>query len=326
MRAATGVLAVAAALLTGCSTVQPLVEVPASLTTLPLPSGAVVAPSVSGQAVESCDATASLRPSSAPAPTVDAIRRRGRVIVGIDQNTDPLSFRDPVTGELRGFSVDLSREIARDLVGDPDKVDFRLLTEPERIPAVQHKSVDILTKATSITCPRAELIAFSTVYFEGHQRLLVPRGSAVRGPADLADKRVCSGLATTSIATVARVAPRANIVGMQNFDDCLVALQQGQVDAVSTDDALLVGMAMQDPNLRDRRSWPGERAIRHRGQQGRGGSGPRGQRESGTDPSRRDVGGVVPQVVQHARPGSEPADTEVPGLTWLVTRARAPSW
>ncbi len=249
MRAATGVLAVAAALLTGCSTVQPLIEVPASLTTLPLPSGAVVAPSVSGEAVESCDATASLRPSSAPAPTVDAIRRRGRVIVGIDQNTDPLSFRDPVTGELRGFSVDLSREIARDLVGDPDKVDFRLLTEPERIPAVQHKSVDILTKATSITCPRAELIAFSTVYFEGHQRLLVPRGSAVRGPADLADKRVCSGLATTSIATVARVAPRANIVGMQNFDDCLVALQQGQVDAVSTDDALLVGMAMQDPNL-----------------------------------------------------------------------------
>lgn len=249
MRAATGVLAVAAALLTGCSTVQPLVEVPASLTTLPLPSGAVVAPSVSGEAVESCDATASLRPSSAPAPTVDAIRRRGRVMVGIDQNTDPLSFRDPVTGELRGFSVDLSREIARDLVGDPDKVDFRLLTEPERIPAVQHKTVDILTKATSITCPRAELIAFSTVYFEGHQRLLVPRGSAVRGPADLADKRVCSGLATTSIATVARVAPRANIVGMQNFDDCLVALQQGQVDAVSTDDALLVGMAMQDPNL-----------------------------------------------------------------------------
>ncbi|MBN3458773.1 glutamate ABC transporter substrate-binding protein [Mycobacterium sp. DSM 3803] len=249
MRAATGVLAVAAALLTGCSTVQPLVEVPASLTTLPLPSGAVVAPSVSGEAVESCDATASLRPSSAPAPTVEAIRRRGRVIVGIDQNTDPLSFRDPVTGELRGFSVDLSREIARDLVGDPDKVDFRLLTEPERIPAVQHKTVDILTKATSITCPRAELIAFSTVYFEGHQRLLVPRGSAVRGPADLADKRVCSGLATTSIATVARVAPRANIVGMQNFDDCLVALQQGQVDAVSTDDALLVGMAMQDPNL-----------------------------------------------------------------------------
>jgi len=71
----------------------------------------------------------------------------------------------------------------------------------------------------------------------------------VRGPADLAGKRVCSGLATTSIATVARVAPAASLLGVQNFDDCLVALQQGQADAASTDDALLVGMVFQDPNL-----------------------------------------------------------------------------
>lgn len=248
MRNVYGVLA-AAMLAAGCATAQPLVEVPASLTTVPLPSGAQVAPPVSGASVESCDATASLRPSAGVGPATEAIRRRGRLIVGIDQNTNPLSFRDPVTGELEGFSVDLSREIARDLLGDPGKVDFRLLTEPDRIPAVRDRAVDILTKATSVTCPRAEQIAFSTVYFEGHQRLLVPRGSGVHGPADLAGKRVCSGLATTSIATVARAIPTAVVVGVQNFDDCLVALQQGQVDAASTDDSLLVGMAAQDPNL-----------------------------------------------------------------------------
>jgi polar amino acid transport system substrate-binding protein len=249
MRPIPTVLALAVVLLVGCSTVQPLVEVSPSLTTPPMPSGAEVAPSVSGAAVESCDATASLRPSTEPGPAVEAIRRRGRVIVGIDQNNNPLSFRDPVTGELEGFLVDLSREIVRDLVGDPDKADFRLVTEPERIPAVQNQTVDILTKATTITCPRAEQIAFSTVYFEGSQRLLVPRGSPVRGPADLAGKRVCSGLATTSIATVARVAPAATLLGVPNFDDCLVALQQGQADAASTDDVLLAGMVVQDPNL-----------------------------------------------------------------------------
>jgi polar amino acid transport system substrate-binding protein len=249
MRPIPTVLALAVVLLVGCSTVQPLVEVSPSLTTPPMPSGAEVAPSVSGAAVESCDATASLRPSTEPGPAVEAIRRRGRVIVGIDQNNNPLSFRDPVTGELEGFLVDISREIVRDLVGDPDKADFRLVTEPERIPAVQNQTVDILTKATTITCPRAEQIAFSTVYFEGSQRLLVPRGSPVRGPADLAGKRVCSGLATTSIATVARVAPAATLLGVPNMDDCLVALQQGQADAASTDDTILAGMAVQDPNL-----------------------------------------------------------------------------
>ncbi|AFM19958.1 amino acid ABC transporter substrate-binding protein, PAAT family [Mycolicibacterium chubuense NBB4] len=249
MRTIATVLVVVSTLVASCATVQPLTDVPASLTTRPMPSGAEVAPSVSGAAVESCDATASLRPSSEPGPTVDAIRRRGRVVVGIDQNNNPLSFRDPVTGELEGFLVDLSREVVRDLVGDPDKADFRLVSEPDRIPAVRDKTVDILTKATTITCPRAEQIAFSTVYFEGSQRLLVPRGSLVRGPADLAGRRVCSGLASTSIATVARVAPAATILGVPNMDDCLVALQQGQADAASTDDVLLAGMVAQDPNL-----------------------------------------------------------------------------
>ncbi|RZT24690.1 amino acid ABC transporter substrate-binding protein (PAAT family) [Mycobacterium sp. BK558] len=249
MRTIAAVLVVVSVLVGSCATVRPLTDVAASLTTLPMPSGAEVAPSVSGAAVESCDATASLRPSSAPGPTVDALRRRGRVVVGIDQNSNPLSFRDPITGELEGFLVDLSREIVRDLVGDPGKADFRLVAEPDRIPAVQNETVDILTKATTITCPRAEQIAFSTVYFEGSQRLLVPRGSPVREPADLAGKRICSGLATTSIATVARVAPAATILGVPNMDDCLVALQQGQADAASTDDVLLAGMVAQDPNL-----------------------------------------------------------------------------
>jgi polar amino acid transport system substrate-binding protein len=249
MRTIATVIALAVVLLAGCSRVQPLAEVTPSLTTLPMPSGAKVAPSAAGAAVESCDATASLRPSTEPGPTVEAIRRHGRLIVGTDQNNNPFSFRDPVSGELQGFGVDIAREIARDLVGGPDRVDFRLLTEPERIPAVQNQAVDILAKATTITCARAELIAFSTVYFVGHQRLLVPRGSPVRGPADLAGKRVCSGLATTSIATVARVAPTATLLGVPNMDDCLVALQQGQADAVSTDDVLLGGMAVQDPNL-----------------------------------------------------------------------------
>lgn len=249
MRAAAGLIVVAATVVTACSTTQPLVQVPASLTTMPTPSGAVVASGVRGVPVESCDATASLRPSAVSGPAVQAIRQRGRLIVGIDQNTNLMSFRDPVSGELTGFDVDIAREVARDLLGDPGKVDFRLLTSPERITALQDGTVDIVVKAMTITCGRAEEIAFSTVYFDAHQRLLVPNDSPIRGPADLAGKRVCSQVDTTSLATVARVAPAAVLLAVQNWDDCLVALQQGQTDAVSTDDSILAGMAVQDPYL-----------------------------------------------------------------------------
>ncbi len=249
MRAVTGLIVLAATVVTGCSTTQPLVQVSASLTAMPTPSGAVVASGVHGVPVESCDATASLRPSAVSGPAVQAIRQRGRLIVGIDQNTNLMSFRDPVSGELTGFDVDIAREVARDLLGDPGKVDFHLLTSPERITALQDGTVDIVVKAMTITCARAEQIAFSTVYFDAHQRLLVPKDSPIRGPAELAGKRVCSQVDTTSLATVARVAPAAVLLAVQNWDDCLVALQQGQTDAVSTDDSILAGMAVQDPYL-----------------------------------------------------------------------------
>ena len=83
---------------------------------------------------------------------MEAIQRRGRLIVGVDQSTNLFSFRDPVSGELQGFNVDIAREIARDLVDDPDKVEFRLLSEPERIRRSAESTVDILAKATTITC------------------------------------------------------------------------------------------------------------------------------------------------------------------------------
>lgn len=249
MHKITAVLALAAVLLAGCSAVQPLTEVSASLTTLPMPSGAAVVSAAAGSPVESCDATASLRPSAAIGPAVEEIQRRGRLIVGVDQSTNLFSFRDPVSGKLRGFDVDVAREIARDLLGDPGKVDFRLLAPSDRIPTLQNETADIVANTMTITCARAEQIAFSTVYFDASQRLLVPKGSPVQGPADLAGKRVCSIADTTSLATVARVAPTAILVAVRNSDDCLVVLQQGQADAASTDDSILAGMAVQDPNL-----------------------------------------------------------------------------
>ena len=249
MRAIGTALGLAVILLAGCSTVQPLAEVSATRTTLPMPSGATTVPYASGAAVESCDATTSLRPSTATGPAVEAIRRRGRLIAGVDQSTNLFSFRDPVSGELQGFDIDIAREVRprpprRSRQGGVPPADIAGAHE-----CVAEWSVDIVAKALTVTCARAEQIAFSTVYFEASQRLLVPKDSPVQGPADLAGLRVCSQVDTTSLATVSRLAPTATLLAVQNWDDCLVALQQGQADAASTDNTILAGMAVQDPNL-----------------------------------------------------------------------------
>ena len=226
----------------------------------PLPDGAgpvTTAPAADFPEVQCERPTASLRPTPAgiapedapPTPTVDAIRERGRLTVGLDTGSNLFSFRDPMSGKLVGFDVDIAREISRDLFGDPDRVDFRILTSAERIEALQESTVDVVVKTMTITCARKEEVSFSTVFFQAQHRVLAVRGSGVRGVADLANRRVCAVDGTTSLRRLQRIVPTAQILTAAMWSDCLVLLQQRQVDAISTDDTILAGLAAQDPYL-----------------------------------------------------------------------------
>ncbi|MFE5700275.1 glutamate ABC transporter substrate-binding protein [Rhodococcus koreensis] len=252
------VLLAATLLIGGCAEAAPehVGSPNVSYTEPPLPAAAAPAPETSAAPPapeKDCgDPTASLRPfpdSDTPMPTVDAIRARGRLVVGLDTGSNLMSFRDPATGAIEGFDVDVAREISRDLFGDPDRLDYRILTSANREKALQESMVDIVAKTMTITCDRKERVAFSSEYFEAQQRVLVVKGSTIRSAADLGGKRVCVVRGTTSLTRLQKVAPTAEILTVPMWSDCLVVLQQRQVDAVSTDDTILAGLASQDPYL-----------------------------------------------------------------------------
>ena len=54
---------------------------------------------------------------------VAKIKARGRLIVGLDIGSNLFSFRDPITGEITGFDVDIAGEVARDIFGTPSQVE-----------------------------------------------------------------------------------------------------------------------------------------------------------------------------------------------------------
>ncbi|NEW39671.1 glutamate ABC transporter substrate-binding protein [Nocardia cyriacigeorgica] len=194
------------------------------------------------------DPTASLRPDNAAnGPALDAIRARGRLVVGLDAGSNLFSFRDPISGAIVGFDADIAREVARDLLGSPDLIEYRSLSSADREKALQDHSVDLVVKTMTVTCARRERVSFSTVYLMAHQRVLAVKGSGIQSLADLAGKRVCVVAGTTSVDHIRRYEPAATILTVPTWADCLVVLQQRQVDAVSTDDAILAGLAAQDP-------------------------------------------------------------------------------
>lgn len=248
-------MALCGAVLAGGCASAPLSENPApeiSYTEPPLPERAALAPSPTAapQMPDCGDPTASLRPDGTDTgPTLDRIRARGRLVVGLDTGSNLMSFRDPATGRITGFDVDIAREVARDLLGDPDLIDYRILNSADREQALQNSTVDIVAKTMSITCARRERVDFSTTYFLARQRVLVVKGSDIRNATDLAGRRVCIVRGTTSLPRMQQVQPSASILTVPAWADCLVVLQQGQVDAVSTDDTILAGLASQDPYL-----------------------------------------------------------------------------
>jgi polar amino acid transport system substrate-binding protein len=240
--------------LAGCGQVAPMDSEPGITLAPPTPAGMEQDPAAGhdGPAPDDDSCRGSLRPFPTKAQAdaaVANIRNRGRLIVGLDIGSNLLSFRDPITGEITGFDVDIAGEVARDIFGTPSQVVYRILSSKDRIEALQNNKVDIVVKTMSITCERRELINFSTEYLIANQRILAARDSNIEKPSDLSGKRVCAVTGTTSLQRIQQLKPPPVVVEVVTWADCLVALQQRQADAVSTDDTILAGLVAQDPYL-----------------------------------------------------------------------------
>jgi polar amino acid transport system substrate-binding protein len=202
--------------------------------------------------------TASLRPPAAmPAankmPTgsfMATIRRRGYLVAGVNAGLLNFGYLNPATGNIEGFEIDLVREIARAIFGNPNAVQLVALTVTQREPFVEQNKVDIVVDAVTMTCSRARKVDFSTEYYDAKQRVLVPLKSHANSIADLAGKKVCATAGSTPVDVMQQQPYHLDITPAPQAIDCLVALQQGRVDAISTDSSILLGFQAQDPNTR----------------------------------------------------------------------------
>jgi polar amino acid transport system substrate-binding protein len=219
-------------------------------------------PKATASAAPTCNPRASLRPP-APMPaagqmpagsTMATILERGRLIVGVDQNSYLFGYRssanDATNGQIVGFDIDMAHEVARAIFGDPNRIQFKAITSADRIPVLQKGQVDLVSDSMTINCERLQQVEFSTDYFDSGQRVLVMNDSTARGIDDLGGKKVCAAGGTTSIQNIAEAGSHPVPVAVNDWTDCLVMLQQHQVDAISTDDSILAGLAAQDPNTK----------------------------------------------------------------------------
>ncbi|MEU4692828.1 transporter substrate-binding domain-containing protein [Actinoplanes sp. NPDC023714] len=247
MRARIALAAAAVLALAGCTE-------PAAPTTAPIPARQTEAPPAQPKAPD-CDATASLRPAGAlPAPGrmpagsyMAEIQKTGRLILGTSQDSPLFSSRDPFTGRVEGFDIDMGRLVAKAIFGDASKLQIKVIPHADRTKQFDDEGdkVDLVINTMTANCTRWQEVDFSTVYLETGQRLLVRKDSEIDGLDDLADQRVCAAVGSTSFTNIQKAG--ADAVARNGWGECLVAFQQNEVVAISTDDTILAGLAEQDP-------------------------------------------------------------------------------
>lgn len=174
--------------------------------------------------------------------TMAELQEAGEIVIGVKYDVPPFGFENPDSGEVEGFDVDLGKYIAARLGVDPV---FKEAISDNRIPFLQDGTVDIILSTMTITTDRDAEIDYSRPYFIAQGRILVPEESDIGGIDDLGGNKVCTALGSTYEATLKEQAPESDIKTVEAYSDCLTLLQNGQVDAISTDNVILTGMIIQ---------------------------------------------------------------------------------
>ena len=179
--------------------------------------------------------------------TMGKIQAAGEIKIGVKYDVPPFGFKNPQNDEIEGFDVDLGQAIADKLGVEPNFIEA---ISDNRIPFLQDGTVDLVLSTMTINAERAAEIEFSEPYYIARGRILVPQDSDITGVDSLAGRKVCTALGSTYEETLKEQAPDAELRLVDSYSECLELIQNGAVDAVSTDDVILTGMIIQDDSLK----------------------------------------------------------------------------
>lgn len=215
----------------------------------------VSSPALPGQEPDVCSplvketpvASADLLPAGSFA---DSVKRRGELIVGGTTTAPLFSLQDPTTGKLTGFDACLSQMLAKYVIGEP-KSRLTQVTTDTREALLANHAVDVVLATYTITPARAAKVDFAGPYYESGVGLLTKKdNTTIHTVGDLNGKNVVTQSSSTAAQALTTEAPQAKVTLFGTNDECLAAVRQGRADAYVIDQALLIGAAARNSDMK----------------------------------------------------------------------------
>ena len=167
--------------------------------------------------------------------TLAEVKKKGVLVAGVKDSLPPFGYIDEKSREIVGYDIDFIKAIAKKL---GVKAELKPVTSASRMPQLQEGNIDIIAATMTKNPERAKVIDFSHTYFFTGQKFITKRGS-VKSLKDLEGKKIGTAKGSTSEQNVKKSIPTATVLSFDDYPQAFLALQQGKVAAVTTDEAIL---------------------------------------------------------------------------------------
>ena len=183
------------------------------------------------------------------AGTLQDVRTRGKLIVGVKTDSPPLGFLDK-GGVHKGFDIDIAKALSKKLFRDEEAVEFVSVTSENRIPFLISRKIDVIAATLTITEEEKSEVDFSIPYFITGQTILVRTDSKITKYQGLAGKKVATIRGSTGDIAIGELVPDAERIKFEDNFQALQALKEHRVEAFVEDFVLLFNLLQKNPGLK----------------------------------------------------------------------------
>ena len=199
---------------------------------------------------ETTDTTAGgqTQPSFSAGTTMATIQSRGRLVVGTKFDQLGSGLKNPTTGEVEGFDVEIAKLMAVGIFGGTvesveSRIEFKEAVTAVREAVIQNGDVDMVVATYTINDRRKQQVDFAGPYLiDGQDVMVKSENNSIRTLTDLNGKRVCTGRGSTTPANLENRGITAELTLFETYPECATALRQDRVEAVVTDRGILLGL------------------------------------------------------------------------------------
>lgn len=181
--------------------------------------------------------------------SVAAINKRGKIKIAVFGDLSPYGYLDK-DGKNQGYDVYFAKRIAKDLLGDENKVEFTVVNAEERVDALKAGKVDLVLANFTKTDERARVVDFASPYMKVGIGVVSPKDATITKATQLNNKKLIVTKGTTAETYFTQKYPKVDLEKYESKNQQFQALTDGRAAALADDNTYLYAWVKEHPDFK----------------------------------------------------------------------------